>query len=51
MGQGDEVPAIPTDMTNGEIIEAPLALARVIITHLNKGWEPSVNVLKEYHDR
>ena len=38
--QGNEVPVVPPHMTNGEIREAILALARVITTHVTMGVEP-----------
>ncbi|XP_015060549.1 uncharacterized protein LOC107006535 [Solanum pennellii] len=46
VGQGDGVPLVREDMTNGEIREALLALARVITTHVNGGVENRVNALE-----
>ena len=45
-GEGNEVPMVPPKMTNGEIIEALLALARAMTTHVNRGDEPRVNAME-----
>ena len=37
---------VPLDMTNGEIREALLALARAMTTHVNRGVEPRVSFLE-----
>ena len=44
--KGNEVPVVPPEMTNGEIIEALLALARAMTTHVNRGVEPRVNAME-----
>ena len=45
-GEGNDVPVVPLDITNGEIIKVLLALARVTTTHVNRGVEPRVNALE-----
>ena len=45
-GQGKEVSMVPPEMTNGEIREALLAIARVLNTHVNMGIAPRVNVVE-----
>ena len=46
VGEGNEVLVVSPDMTNGEIREALLSLARSMTTHVNRGIEPRVNVLE-----
>ena len=36
-GEGNKVLVVPPDMTNGEIKESLLALARSMTTHVNRG--------------
>ncbi|TMW96435.1 hypothetical protein EJD97_007363 [Solanum chilense] len=45
-GEGNEFLVGPPDMTNGEIIEVLLALARAMTTHVNKGVEPRVSSME-----
>ncbi|TMX03198.1 hypothetical protein EJD97_017733 [Solanum chilense] len=44
--QGNEVPVVSPEMTNGEIREALLTLARALTTHVNRGIEPRVNIVE-----
>ena len=41
--KGNDVPVVPPEMTNGEIIEALLALARAMTIYMNRGVKPRVN--------
>ena len=45
-GEGNDVPVVPPDMTNGEIRETLLALARAMITNVNRSVEPRVNAIE-----
>ena len=45
-GEHNEVPVVPSDMINWEIIEILLALALSITTHVNRGVEPIVNAME-----
>ncbi|TMW81050.1 hypothetical protein EJD97_012431 [Solanum chilense] len=45
-GEGNEVRLVPPEMTNGEIREALLDLARSMTTYVNRGIEPKVNIVE-----
>lgn len=45
-GQGNDVLVIPPEITNGEIREALVAVARAVTTHVNKGIEPVINFVE-----
>ena len=45
-GQGNDVLVVPPKMTNGEIREALLTLARDLTTHVNMDVAPRVNVVE-----
>ena len=45
-GEGDEVPVVPSDITDGEIREALLAFAQAMTTHLIRDGWPRVNALE-----
>ena len=44
-GGGNDVSVVPPEMSNVEIREAFLTLARALTTHVNRGIEPRVNVV------
>ena len=46
VGEGNDVLMVPIDMTNGDIRESLLSLARSIITHVNRVVEPRVNAFE-----
>ena len=43
VGGGNDVAVVPLEMTNGEIREALITLARALTTHVNMGIAPRVN--------
>ena len=46
VGGGNDVSVVPLEMTNGEIREVLLAIARALTTHVNMGLAPRVNVVE-----
>ena len=46
LGEGNDIPMVTVEMTNGDIREAFLILARALTTHVNRGIEPRVNVVE-----
>ncbi|TMW97372.1 hypothetical protein EJD97_005671, partial [Solanum chilense] len=45
-GQVNEFPMVPLEMTNDEVREALITLARALTTHVNMGIGPRVNVVE-----
>ena len=46
VGDGNDVPVVPPEMTSGEIREAFLILDRALTTHVNRGIEHRGNVVE-----
>ena len=46
VGGGDDGPGVPPKLTNGEIREALITLARALTTHVNIVIAPRLNVLE-----